>query len=117
MTFKKILEDLFYDLGEEFTFEDLESTNQRKLMAAYIRENEEIIYDLFANVHETSMAEHFAQLAEHKEETIGLVYDLRNAIIYGKDLPSLINGEIDLQWREHEREVWLASADYLEECR
>lgn len=116
MTFKKILEELFYDLGE-FTFEDLEDTPKRDLMAAYIEENEEIIYDLFANVHETSMAGHFAALIWNRCDPRHIADDIRIAIMGGKDLPSLINGEIDLQWREHEREVYLASADYLEECR
>lgn len=113
---EKLIDDILYDRSVDelpIDWNDFNDTEKRDLAAAYIEENNDIIFDLFANVHETSMAQHFIALVENRNVNLPeLAWDLQTAIFARKDLQTLIEAEFDLRWRDHVRERQLAAEDY-----
>ena len=98
-----LIDELIPTIQGEFSYRDLLAGDKHKLAAAYIRENEDIIFDIFSDVHETSLAIHFAQLATSIEDcdVFDMAFDIRNAIIASKDIESLIDTQIEIQYQNH----------------
>ena len=117
MTLKETIHELFAEHGR-FEFDELDFKDQSLLAEAYILENEDVIFDLFANVHETSMALHFSQLyhSVSRVNAFEMVEDIRLAMVPSDDLESLIEGEIGRYWPswESEREECGREATYDE---
>jgi hypothetical protein len=105
MPLKDLIRELFDECGK-FEFDQLQFGDQSKLAGAYIIENEDIIFDLFANVHQTSMALHLSQLyySVTRCAVFTLAEDIRLAMVQSNDLQSLIDGEIDHLWPAYESE-------------
>ena len=102
---KDLIDELIPKIQGEPSYRDLLSQDKHKLAAAYILENEDIIFDIFADVHTASLAHHFAKLATSVEhcDVFDMATDIRNAIIPSKDIESLIDTEIELRRRSYER--------------
>ena len=105
MPLKDLIRELFDECGK-FEFNELQFGDQSKLAEAYILENEDIIYDLFSNVNQTSMALHLSQLyySVTRCAVFTLAEDIRLAMVNSDDLQSLIDGEIDHLWTAYEVE-------------
>ena len=102
---KDLIDELIPTMHGEFSYRDLLSQDKHKLAAAYILENEDIIFDIFADVDKTILAEHFAELATSVDhcDVFDMAFDIRKAIIASKDIESLIDTEIKLRRRSYER--------------
>ena len=113
-TLQELIDELIPTIQGEFSYRDLLSQDKHKLAAAYILENEDIIFDIFADVDKTVLAEHFAELTTSVEncDVFDMATDIRKAIIASGDLERLIDTEIELRRRSYER---YHSADLMRE--
>ena len=104
-TLKELIDEILADAHDEFSYRDLQSCDQHRLAAAYIRENNDIIFDIFADVHVTCLAHHFAKLTSSVDDcdVFDMATDIRHAIIGASAVDSLIDTEIKLQRRQNER--------------
>ncbi len=114
-TLNDLIDEQIDAIQGEFSYRDLQARDQHKLSAAYIIENEEIIFDIFADVHETSLAHHFAAIAISIEncDVFAMANDLRNAIIMSKDIESLVDTEIELRVRSYQRYGRMEAAEVM----
>ncbi len=103
MKFNDYLEDLFYDYaGEDMpVFDDMEPAHKRKLMSLYIAENEDLVHDLDAEMHESSKAYVYSELAlaEYPAtmtdiDAWGYLQDCQRVIQNSITLRDLIDAEI-----------------------
>ena len=101
---KDLIDELIADTRDEFSYSDLLAGDKHKLAAAYILENEDIIFDIFSDVDKTVLAEHFAELATSVDDcdVFDMAFDIRKAIIASKDIEYLINTEIKVRQRNYE---------------
>lgn len=99
MTLKDQILDIFEDYGDEPSFDELTETDQRRLCAAYLRENEDVVLDALVDVHRTSLANHIADLIDGDCDVLAMAHDIKIAAFPNKDLISLVEGEMDWQWR------------------
>ena len=98
MTLKDLIIELFDEYGAESSFEELTEADQRKLCAAYVRDSEDVVSDLLADVHQTSLAGHIADLIDGDCDVLAMAHDIKIAAFPNKDLISLVEGEMDWQW-------------------
>ena len=103
-TLKGLIDELIPTIQGEFLYGNLLSQDKHKLAAAYILENEDIIFDIFSDVHVTSLAGYFAKMATSVDDcdVFDMAFDIRKAIIASKDIEYLINTEIKVRQRNHE---------------
>ena len=117
MNLRDTIHELFAEHGR-FEFDELGFKDQSLLAEAYILENEDVIFDLFANVHPTSMALHFSQLYHSvaRVDIFEMVEDIRLAMVRSDDIEILIDGEVCRYWPswESEREECRREATYDE---
>ena len=112
-TLKDLIDELIPKIQGEFSYRDLMSCDKHMLAAAYILENEDIIFDIFADVHTTSLAHHFAKLTHSVADcdVFDMATDIRKAIIASGDLERLIDTEIELRRRSYERDHAIETAE------
>ena len=105
MTLKDTIHELFAEHGR-FEFDELGFKDQSLLAEAYILENEDVIFDLFANVHTASMGLHFSQLYHSvaRVNAFEMVEDIRLAMVRSDDIEILIDGEVCRYWPSWEAE-------------
>ena len=105
MNLRDTIHELFAENGR-FEFDELDFKDQSLLAEAYILENEDVIFDLFANVHPTSMALHFSQLyhSVSRVNAFEMFEDIRLAMVRSDDIEILIDGEVCRFWPSWESE-------------
>ena len=120
MSLKDLILEIFKDFGIESSFDELTETDQRRLCAAYLRENEEVVLDLLVDVHRTSLAQHIADLIDGDCDVLAMAHDIKIAAFRNKELISLVEGEMDWQWRMEQKfkaiETPEAHADAIREA-
>ena len=100
---KDLILEIFKEFGAESSFDELTETDQRRLCAAYLRDNEEVVLDLLVDVHRTSLAQHIADLIDGDCDVLAMAHDIKIAAFPNKELISLVEGEMDWQWRMEQK--------------
>lgn len=111
LTFHDLAFELFREQGE-IDFAELEPVDQRRLAAAYVRENAEfIVEDLFAELRPESVACHLATMIEHggpdqaiaETDVFELAREIRRACWPNEALAVTCDAELAYQRRQFER--------------
>lgn len=112
-TFRQLVEELNDEIRGGFLLEDLQAQDQHRLKQAFIIENPVTVEAIFSETDENSMAHFLGNLSISIEEcdVYGLANDLRNAVNHSPNLVDLVDGEIEYQLREINREKQIMKAE------
>lgn len=100
---KDLIHDIIRELGEDAHYDVLGETDQRKLTSAYIRQHPDVVGEILVDIQEP-IARHLARLVlSGMCDTTTLLEQLADAAFPNESLASLIDGEIDWEYRLSQR--------------
>lgn len=106
-TFNDLALEILTDMGTDVDVTRLNTVDQRRLCAAYLRDDPSVIDTVVAAIDGTTLANHLADLIEPEDgqsvldaDWLDLLRDLRRGVFPNKALMGLVQGELDYRFRE-----------------